>query len=190
MAAHDERAEELARFKLGRMSADDADGYHRVGCPAALGKLRCALKRSSMSLSLERPEVLSLPEHPPSCCTRVTITVPPSVNAKTAQRHDYPSKAWRRSYARHSGAERANSRIKDPATIDVARGWCRAMGLTPMTLLLAAALAVRNLEVAAAFEQRRHDDERRAAQGRPPRRRRRRRTTLSDLVGAPTGASP
>ncbi|MDA8184317.1 MAG: hypothetical protein M0035_07830 [Actinomycetota bacterium] len=33
-----------------------------------------------------------------------TITVPPSVNAKTAQRHDYPSKTWRASYARRSAA--------------------------------------------------------------------------------------
>ncbi|MHB1889443.1 MAG: hypothetical protein ACYCUF_01010 [Acidimicrobiales bacterium] len=33
-----------------------------------------------------------------------TITVPPSVNAKTAQRHDYPSKTWRASFARRSAA--------------------------------------------------------------------------------------
>ena len=36
-----------------------------------------------------------------------------------------------RSYARRSAAERSNARIKDPATIDVARGWCRVMGAGP-----------------------------------------------------------
>lgn len=39
-AAHDTTTAEAARYKLGRQSADDADGYHRVGCPALAGKLR------------------------------------------------------------------------------------------------------------------------------------------------------
>jgi hypothetical protein len=34
-AAHDARTAELARYKLGRLTADDADGYHRAACPAA-----------------------------------------------------------------------------------------------------------------------------------------------------------
>jgi hypothetical protein len=190
VAAHDARAGELARFKLGRISSPDADGHHRVGCPALSGKVRCPLRQASMSLSLERPEVLSAPEHPPACCTQQTITVPPSINAKTAQRHDYAGAAWRRSYARRSAAERSNSRIKDPATIDVAKGWCRTMGLAPMTLFLACALAVRNLAVADTFEQRRADNQRRTAAGLPPRTRRRRRQTLADLVGPSANAPP
>jgi len=189
-AAHDQRHEELSRYKLGRIRKDDEDGYHRVMCPAVAGKLRCPLRDASMQLSLEHPGVLCPPEHPPTCCTQVTITVPPSVNQKTAQRHDYPGKAWRRSYARRSAAERSNARIKDPATVDVARGWCRVMGLTPMTVFLACALVVRNLAVADAFEQRRADDERRAAAGLPPRTRRRQRRTLADLVGASANAPP
>jgi hypothetical protein len=64
------------------------------------------------------------------------------------------------------------------------------MGLTPMTLFLACALAVRNLAVADAFDQRRADDERRTAAGLPPRTRRRRRRTLADLVGASANAPP
>ncbi len=96
----------------------------------------------------EHPEVTALPEHPPTCCTQQTITVPPSVNARTAQRHNYTSSAWRRSYARRSAAERSNARIKGPATIDVARGWCRVMGLVPVSLFIACAFVVRNLAVA------------------------------------------
>ena len=190
VAAHDRRSGELARYKLGAVSATDPDGYHRAACPAVLGKVRCALRPASMQLPLERPEVLSPPEHPPACCTQQTITVPPSVNAKTAQRHDYPGKAWRRSYARRSAAERANARIKDPATVDIARGWCRVMGLAPVTLFLACALVVRNLAVCDAFEQRQAEDRRRAEAGRAPKSRRPRRKTIADLVGAAPTAPP
>jgi hypothetical protein len=40
-AAHDARTAEAARHKLGRLTADDEDGCHRVQCPAAAGKIRC-----------------------------------------------------------------------------------------------------------------------------------------------------
>ena len=50
IAAHDQQTAELARHKLGRLTADDADGYHRVTCPAAAGKLRCPLRPASMTL--------------------------------------------------------------------------------------------------------------------------------------------
>jgi len=113
-----------------------------------------------------------------------------TVNATTSQRHDYPGAQWRRSYARRSAAERANARIKDPATIDVARGWCRVMGLAPMSLFLACALVVRNLAVLDAFSERQRDAERRAAAGLSPRTRRRRRRTQANLVGASANAPP
>lgn len=103
---------------------------------------------------------------------------------KTAQRHDYPSRSWRRSFARRTGVERSNARVKDPATIDIGKGWCRLMGLVGPTLLLAAAFAICNLAIADAFEARRADDERRKRVGLAPRTRHRRRTTLSDLLGA------
>ena len=93
IAAHDTQAAELARHKLGRLTADDADGYHRVASPAAMGKLRCPLRTGSMTLDRSRPEILTPPEHPPACCTQQTLTVPPDVTAKTRQKHDYPSAA-------------------------------------------------------------------------------------------------
>ena len=58
-AAHDARTAELARYKLGRLTRDDADGYHRVACPAATGKIRCPLRPASMTLDRDRPEILS-----------------------------------------------------------------------------------------------------------------------------------
>ena len=47
------------------------------------------------------------------------------------------------------------------------------MGLTPMTVLLACALVVRNCRVLDAFEKRQADDERRRAAGLGPKTRRR-----------------
>lgn len=137
-----------------------------------------------MSLPHDRPEVLVAPPEPPRCCVQQTVTVPPEVNAKTAQKHDYPSAAHRASYARRTGAERTFSTLKDAASTDVRRGWCRVMGLTAITMFLACAIVVRNERVLAAFETRQQDEARRAAGGAPPRTRRRRRRTLDDLVEA------
>jgi hypothetical protein len=180
-ADHDRKTAELARCKLGRITADDADGYHRVTCPAVTGKIRCPLRPESMTLDRDRPEILSAPEHPPACCTRQTITVPPDVAAKTRQKHDYPSAAWRRSYTRRTAAERSFATIKDPATTSIARGWTRLTGLTPLMLWTACLLTVRNQRILAAWNKRQQENARRAAAGLPPRTRRKRRT-------APTAA--
>jgi hypothetical protein len=185
VAAHDARAAELARHKLGRITADDADGYHRVTCPAAAGKIRCPHRPESMKLDRGRPEILTPPEHTPACCTQQTITVPPQVAAKTRQKHDYPSPAHRRSYARRTSAERTFSTIKDPATTTIARGWCRLTGLTPLALWLACLLDVRNQRILAAFDARQAETARRTAAGLPPKIRKRRRKTLASLAAAP-----
>jgi len=190
IAAHDARSAELDRHRFSLLSADDADGHHRVMCPAAAGKLRCPKRPESMTLAHTRPEILAPPEHAPVCCTQVSITVPPSVNAKTRQKHSYPSQAHRLSYGRRSAAERANATIKDPASNDVAPGWCRLMGLVPLTLMLSCVLVVRNQRVLASFAARQADNERRAAQGLTPTTRRRRRKTIADLVGAAANAPP
>jgi hypothetical protein len=187
-ADHDRKTAELARYKLGRITSDDADGYHRVACPAATGKTRCPLRPSSMTLDRSRPEILNPPQHPQACCTQQTITVPADVNAKTRQKHDYPSAAWRRSYARRTGAERAFATAKDPATNDITRGWCRLMGLTPLMLFTTTLLIVRNQRILARLEHpaaRQHTPRRRRAPPENPQtapqdpRRARRRTALT-----------
>ena len=184
-ADHDRKTSELARYKLGRLTADDADGYHRVQCPAATGKTRCPLRPASMTLDRDRPEILQPPEHPQACCTQQTITVPPDVLAKSAQKHDYPSAPWRRSYSRRSGAERSFATAKDPAANDISRGWCRLMGLTPLMLFTATLLVVRNQRILAAWHARQEENARRAAAGQPPKTRRRRRKTAAALTAAP-----
>jgi hypothetical protein len=185
IVAHDAKTAELARYKLGRITRDDEDGYHRVQCPAVMGKIRCPLRPASMRLDRDRPEILAPPQNPPACCTRQTLTVPPEVTGKTAQKHDYPSKAHRRSYARRTGAERGFATAKDPAANDIGRGWCRLMGPAPLMLFATTLLIVRNQRILAAWNARQEDNARRAAAGLPPKTRKRRRTTLQDLVAEP-----
>jgi hypothetical protein len=184
-ADHDRKTAEAARYKLGRHAADDPDGYHRVQCPAAMGKIRCPLRPASITLDRDRPEILQPPEHPPACCAQQTITVPPGALAKTAQKHDYPSAAWRRSHARRTGAERGFATVKDPAASDTGRGWCRLTGLAPLTLFTATLLVVRNQRTLRAWDARQEENQRRAAKGLPPKTRKRRRKTLAGLAAGP-----
>jgi hypothetical protein len=135
-----------------------------------------------MTQNRDRPEILQPPELPQACCAQQTITVPPDVLAKTAQKHDYPSAAWRRSYARRTGAERGFATAKDPATNDISRGWCRLMGLAPLMLFTTTLLIARNHRILAAWNTRQQETQRRAAQGLPPKTRRRRRKTLTALT--------
>jgi hypothetical protein len=183
-AAHDTRTTEAARYKLAPISRDDPDGYHRVTCPAVAGKIRCPQRPESMTLDYNRPEITTPPDPPPACCTHKTVTVPPNINTKTRQKHDYPGAAWRGSYARRTAVERSYSTLKDPATNNIGRGWCRLMGLTPILLFLTATVTVRNQRIADAFDARTADNTRRAQAGQPARaRRRRRRKTITELAG-------
>ena len=184
IAAHDATSAELARYKLARRSADDADGFHRVSCPAVTGKVRCPLRQASMALALTRPEILFAPEHRPACCSQQTVTVPVHVAAKTAQKHDYPSRAHRLSYARRTAVERTFSTTKDRASNDMTRGWCRVMGVTAISLFAATCFIVRNKRILDSFERRASEEERRREAGLAPKSRRRRRRTLDDLVAA------
>lgn len=188
--AHDERTQELARYKLGRVSKTDEDGSHRRMCPALLAKVRCPLRPASMTLDYSHTEVLSPPEHPPVCCTQQTITVPEEVLAKTAQKHDYASGAHRRSYNRRTGSERTFAWLQDPATIGMRRGWCRLFGTTKNALMYALGVVVRNVRIVISFERQQADEARRAAMGLEPRRRRRTRRRHRDDAPGPDAPAP
>ena len=106
------------------------------------------------------------------------------MNAKTKQKHDYPSAAHRRSYARRTGAERGFATIKDPASNDIGRGWCRLMGLAPLMLFTTCLVIARNQRILQAWNARQEENARRAAKGLPPKTRRHRRKTLTTLAAA------
>lgn len=186
LAANDKKTTELARYKLSPLTATDQDGYHRVACPAVRGKLRCPLRPASLSLSHEHPSISEPPEHPPPCCKQQTITVPASVNAKTKQKHDWPSAAHRESYARRTASERSFSQVCDPASNDIKRGWSRLMGLTPNALMLTCLFIVANIRTADAFAARQAEDQARRKRGLPPRKRAKRRRSIHDLTSHST----
>ena len=106
------------------------------------------------------------------------------MNAKTAQKHDYPSAAWRRSYARRTGAERGFATAKDPASNTIARGWCRLMGLTPLMLFTHGAARRPEPAHPGSLEHPAAGKARRTAAGLPPKTRQRRRKTLTALTSA------
>jgi len=92
---------------------------------------------------------------------------------------DYPSAAWR------TGAERGFATTKDPTTNDITRGWCRLMGLAPLTLFVTTLLIARNQRILTAWNARQEQNQRRAAKGLPPKTRKRRRKTLASLAAGP-----
>ena len=186
VAAHDCSCGELERYRFAPLSRADEEGYERVVCPAAAGKLRCPLVEASLSLSFAHPSVTDPPVTPPRCCRQRSITVPPNVNDKTRQKHPYPSPVHRRSYARRTAAERAYARLADPAGEGVRRGWYRLFGTAKNTLMYSLAAVVHNLRL---LESRERQDLAEARRSTPaasrPRRRRRRRHEQQQPPAAP-----
>ena len=167
-AAHDQQTAETARHKLGKITADDADGYHRVMCPAAMGKIRCPLRPASMTLDRNRPEILTPPEHPPACCGSRPSPCRPRSTAKTRRNTTTPQGS---TAGPTPGAPAPNGPSPPPrtppATTSPAAG-TRLMGLTPLMLWLACLLAVRNQRILDAWDARQADNARRAAAGLRP----------------------
>ena len=133
-------------WRMLPLAAEDDDGFQRMQCPAQRGKVRCPLKRASLTRPMaDVPTVLDPPAAPDACCTQKTFKVPPSVNAGTRQKHPWGSTAWRTSYNRRNVVEGAAGVLKTAGGTDVKRDHIRVMGLTAHTLLMAFAVAGTNL---------------------------------------------
>ena len=151
VANHDRLIALREKYRLGIAAVADGDGFYRVACPAALGKVRCPLRVTSLSLGFGRPEILKPPNAPPKCCTQRTITVTPDVGAKVRQKHTYGSPTFRESYKRRSAAERAFATVKDRAGEDLTRGRIRLMGRAKTMLMRTFAWAARNCRIIDAY---------------------------------------
>lgn len=125
-------------YALKRHARMDKDGYMRLMCPAAAGKLRCALVEASMQLPLTKPTAYDPPERAiDAVCQNSTITVPPDLLAKTYQKHRWGTPAWQTSYARRSVVERYFGRLKSPTGGYANRDRLRVRGLARTALWLA-----------------------------------------------------
>ena len=155
-------------------------------CPAAMGKIRCPLRPPSMTLDRDRPEILSP--------ARAPAGLLPAADHHRPARGAREDRAKARLPLRGTGAvlrpphrRRAGfSTAKDPASNNIARGWCRLMGLAPLMLWLACLLSSATSASWTPGTPARTTTPRRAAAGLPPRTRRRRRKTLTDLATAGT----
>ncbi|MGO8723709.1 MAG: hypothetical protein ACLQRM_13405 [Acidimicrobiales bacterium] len=191
VAAHDRSCAELEHYRFAPLARPDKEGYERVMCPAAAGKLRCPLVGASLNLSFSHPSVTQAPSSPPRCCRQRSITVAPQVNDKTRQKHPYPSPIHRRSYARRTAAERAYARLADPAGEGVRRGWCRLFGTAKNTLMYSLAAVVHNLRLLESRERQDQLEARRASQAASgPGRKRPRRHEQQPPVPPPTDDGP
>ena len=76
VARHDVGSAALARYKLARLTAPDADCYHRVRYPAILNNVRRPLRVLSLLLVLDRPEIIPTK----ACLLRVVRNVLESSN--------------------------------------------------------------------------------------------------------------
>ena len=191
VAAHDRSCAELEHYRFAPLARPDKEGYERVMCPAAAGKLRCPLVGASLNLSFSHPSVTQAPSSPPRCCRQRSITVAPQVNDKTRQKHPYPSPIHRRSYARRTAAERAYARLADPAGEGVRRGWCRLFGTAKNTLMYSLAAVVHNLRLLESRERQDQLEARRASQAvSGPGRKRPRRHEQQPPVPPPTDDGP
>jgi hypothetical protein len=191
VAAHDRSCAELEHYRFAPLARPDKEGYERVMCPAAAGKLRCPLVEASLNLSFSHPSVTQAPSSPPRCCRQRSITVAPQVNDKTRQKHPYPSPIHRRSYARRTAAERAYARLADPAGEGVRRGWCRLFGTAKNTLMYSLAAVVHNLRLLESRERQDQLEARRASQAASgPGRKRPRRHEQQPPVPPPTDDGP
>ena len=146
-AIHQRQAAELDRYRFVAHTRRDADGFQRFCCPAEAGKVRCPHVPASLAGDFSHPTIVDAPDPVPPCCSKRTITVPPTVNAKTRQKHPYPSAAFVDSYARRTGAERAFSGLSDPAGEGIRRGWCRLLGTAKNALAYALGAIAHNIRI-------------------------------------------
>lgn len=99
----------------------DKDGYMRMQCPAAAGKIRCPYQPKSLQLPFDKPTVSEPPAAKPKCCSQQTITVPPIVAIKPLARPQQPKQTKGHPY------RVAFAGVQTPAgpSTTYSSSWCR-----------------------------------------------------------------
>ena len=115
--AHDQQTAERPGTSSGKSPLRTLTATTASCAPPSWARSAARYAPQSMALDRQRPEILTPPARParPAAPSRPSPSRPRSA-AKTTQKHDYPSNAHRQSYARRTGAERAFSTVKDPAS--------------------------------------------------------------------------
>jgi hypothetical protein len=158
-------------YQLKHKDGPDADGYHRLSCPAAGPRpaLICPLRPASLAPRDGRAKIFNPPEDPPKVCRQTAITIAPDTGARYRQDLPYGTPEWHTRYATlRNTIEGLNGYAKDPAHEALAQpGRRRVRGIAAcsvFTALLLMAASIRKIRAcrALAAEQRTGDTVRRA----------------------------
>ncbi len=168
-----------ARFRYQRHARPDADGVSRWKCPFHAGRLRSRQLPWTMRRSRTAP-LVELPDGARCCDGTKSVS---AADLPLWQRLAPGTTAWRKSFGRRQVVEGANAGLKG-GFVNIERKFCRVLGLTKMTLLLACTIAGYNRNRIRAFLSRQEFQ----AQA-PKKRAKRRRGTFSDILGAQTDVS-
>lgn len=133
-----------AKYAFRSIGVVGADLNARYQCPAAAGRVRCALCPSSLSIRLDKdvPEIYDPPaEALPACATSMTIDV--EIGAGLRQRHPHGSKEWTGVYDERTSVERFNGAFKAMSRVDSHD--IRVLGLAKRTVMMAFATMAVNV---------------------------------------------
>ncbi|MFF0063077.1 hypothetical protein ACFYRC_16330 [Streptomyces sp. NPDC005279] len=142
------RIEARKPYRLMPKENEDIDGYQRVMCPAAAGKVQCSLKPSSLGRGIHLP--LVDPEPNPTgqvtVCRQRSVTIAPTAGAKHWQALEYGDEEWQKVYFRlRNSVEGYNGYAKNPLAEAIeASGSRRIRGIAAQTILLVFQLAHAN----------------------------------------------
>lgn len=154
--AFDRRLERRQAYALRRITSFDANGTHRVQCPALAGSVGCALREGTLAAAhrLGLPIVATPPdadldgEPLPACCTQSTVTVtPPTKVRKLLQPHYWGSSAWKRCFDKRTYVEGTYGNRKNVNTENMRRGQFRFTGIALVNLVVGLSAACYNLRI-------------------------------------------
>jgi hypothetical protein len=145
-------------YQLKHKDGPDADGYHRLSCPAAGPRpaLICPLRPASLAPRDGRAKIFNPPEDPPKVCRQTAITIAPDTGARYRQDLPYGTPEWHTRYATlRNTIEGLNGYAKDPAHEALAQpGRRRVRGIAAcsvFTALLLMAASIRKIRACRAL---------------------------------------
>lgn len=148
--AHDKFKQEIAKraaYAMSRNKTPYPDGRTQWGCPALDGKVGCPLREDTVenARKYRLPIITNPPAEPGKPCTQKLVLVPPSELVKYVQDDYWGSDDWYLSYGRRSYVEGVFGNLKNPNTENIHRGFIQMVGITNVTLAMAAAAVSYNI---------------------------------------------
>ena len=165
IVAYQRQVAKRAQYALVPHGKRRPNGDADYRCPAAAGKLRCALVPGSLQLPLSVPTALT----PPTVARKGTVCAQATkrfnaADIPLAQRDLHGSREWYASWNRRNRVEGFFGNLKDEARESIRRGIVRVRTKEKVGFWLAFAVAAANVRLTAAF--------RRRPTAAPPKRRR------------------